>query len=494
MTSYLCISIRFLQPYAHGRGENGEPEWPPSPLRAFQALVAALAGRFNERRTLERALPALQWLEEQPVPEIVAASSAVSTAPRRVYVPDNTTDVLVSAWKKGDVTKPAVRTDKLVRPTHLNGDAVHYLYRLADGDCPHIDVLRDASRSMTHLGWGIDMVAGDTRIISHDEAGELVGKRWRSAPIGGVPLRVARRGTLSDVMQRHTAFLARLTKGVFAPVPPLKVFRVCSYVRDDEPLPLPYRVFELRDIEGERFRYPHRRLIHIAGMVRHLAIDAMKTSSPAGVPDNWIESYIAGHAAAGAGEHRQVSYLPLPSIGHAHADPGVRRVMIVAPPAHADWLDHLARRLAGQMLEPLRGDEFAGCEPPLLVPVRRDNIARFYTQPANVWASVTPVILPGHDDHKPQKTRKLIEKALAQSGIEQPCEFEWGPYSRWPKSYSAHKYDREKRPTGYIRPDHLMSQTAVHLTLRFNDNLQVPGPLAIGAGRHCGFGLMAAVD
>jgi CRISPR-associated protein Csb2 len=39
-----------------------------------------------------------------------------------------------------------------------------------------------------------------------------------------------------------------------------------------------------------------------------------------------------------------------------------------------------------------------------------------------------------------------------------------------------------------------MSQTAVHLTLRFNDNLQVPGPLAIGAGRHCGFGLMAAVD
>ena len=52
MNSFLCITIRFLQPYAHGRGEEGEPEWPPSPLRVLQALVAAGAGRWNERRTL----------------------------------------------------------------------------------------------------------------------------------------------------------------------------------------------------------------------------------------------------------------------------------------------------------------------------------------------------------------------------------------------------------------------------------------------------------
>jgi len=165
--------------------------------------------------------------------------------------------------------------------------------------------------------------------------------------------------------------------------------------------------------------------------------------------------------------------------------------MIVAPAGDNAWLDHLARYLAGRMLEPLRGDEFADREPPILVPARHDNIARRYTQPANVWASVTPVILPGHDDRKPDKTRKLIEKALAQSGIDQPCEFEWSAFSRFPKSLSAHKYDRQNRPAGYIRPDHLLTQTAVHLTVRFNEGVEVPGPLAIGAGRHCGLGILA---
>ena len=49
MTTYFCISVRFLLPYSHGRDENDEPEWPPSPLRAFQAIVAASAGRWNEQ-------------------------------------------------------------------------------------------------------------------------------------------------------------------------------------------------------------------------------------------------------------------------------------------------------------------------------------------------------------------------------------------------------------------------------------------------------------
>lgn len=79
-------------------------------------------------------------------------------------------------------------------------------------------------------------------------------------------------------------------------------------------------------------------------------------------------------------------------------------------------------------------------------------------------------------------------------GIEQPWEFEWSAFSRFPKSFSAHRYDRDGRPTRYVRPDHLVSQTAVHVTLRFKDGLKMPGPIAIGAGRHCGFGLFAAAE
>ena len=196
MTSYLCISVRFLQPYSHGRDENGEPEWPPSPLRAFQAIVAASAGRWNERRRINHAFAALQWLEAQPLPDIVAAVGIASDVRCQFYVPDNTADLIVPAWKRGEITKQAKRTEKVVRPTHLAGEAVHYLYSLPDGQCPHSDILSAAARSITHLGWGIDMVVGDARILSGDQVASLDGHRWQPTPVGGTPLRVPTNGTL----------------------------------------------------------------------------------------------------------------------------------------------------------------------------------------------------------------------------------------------------------------------------------------------------------
>jgi CRISPR-associated protein Csb2 len=337
------------------------------------------------------------------------------------------------------------------------------------------------------------MAVGDANVISPEEAGQLLGVRWRPVANGGTPLRAHRSGTLDDLVRKHIGFLNRVSDKGFSPVPPLHVFDVVGYGREDEPPGRPWRVFELRNIDGSRFRYPHRRLIHIAGMVRHLALAAMEVSRPEGVAENWVETYVAGHAGTDS-DHRQFSYLPLPSAGRDYTDPGVRRVIITAPVGDEAWLDHLARRLAGEQLKPLRGDEFAGCDPPLLVPMprrARDGVVNCYTEPASVWHSFTPVILPGHDDHKPEKTRALVERALRQSGIDQACEFEWSAFSRFARSYSAHKYDGQNRPQGYFRPSYLNGLTAVHLSLRFKEDVAVPGPLAIGAGRHCGFGLMA---
>jgi CRISPR-associated protein Csb2 len=41
MTRQLCISVNFLDPLFHGKADGGESEWPPSPLRVFQALLAS---------------------------------------------------------------------------------------------------------------------------------------------------------------------------------------------------------------------------------------------------------------------------------------------------------------------------------------------------------------------------------------------------------------------------------------------------------------------
>ena len=47
MQSQLSITITFLDGTYHGREDDGVPEWPPSPLRLFQALVRTGAARFN---------------------------------------------------------------------------------------------------------------------------------------------------------------------------------------------------------------------------------------------------------------------------------------------------------------------------------------------------------------------------------------------------------------------------------------------------------------
>src|SRR5579859_1711384 len=116
MASDLRITARFLLPYSHGRGEGGQPEWPPSPLRLFQALVASSLGREPDARRREESAETLRWLERQRAPEIIAAS-ALPCAPYRLFVPDNIGD------------KVAKRTEKDSRPLRLRGDAVHYVFR-----------------------------------------------------------------------------------------------------------------------------------------------------------------------------------------------------------------------------------------------------------------------------------------------------------------------------------------------------------------------------
>ena len=238
-------------------------------------------------------------------------------------------------------------------------------------------------------------------------------------------------------------------------------------------------------------------------MVRHVAIQRMQSDPPSWIEDHpdWINRVVRGKRdVSAADEHRQLSYVPLPSIGHQHADAMIRNVMLIAPLGMDHELAYLAERLNGEFLNPEGVPE--SCEsdskPQISEPIEllkfnppaRKFIATRYLGTSKVWQTVTPVILPGHNDHKPQKTVKLIERALQQSGIETPCEFNWQSIPFLKNCLSAHKYDRHGRHTGYHRPAHLKHLTAVHVRLTFTHS--VPGPITIGAGRHCGFGLFAA--
>lgn len=498
MSDFLRISVRFLEPFFHGRQDGGQPEWPPSPLRLFQAVVAAAARRYPTEEEFERCQTLLHWMENLPAPTIVTPHHQYGRA-YRLYCPDNLGDRVASSWSRGGNASLAdSRTEKDVRPTHLlDGNDVHYLWP-SDADAKsRLRELREILHSISHLGWGIDHVVVDADLLDKGEAERLSGVKWVTENLtGSTQLRCPTSGTLQALIRRHSRFLRRIGidergEQFFNPVPALTTFRTVHYRPASQVPPRPFAVFQLQgDSENKPFSYAQSKFIHIAGMVRHLAIKSLKQSLPRDVDDHWLESFVAGHVL-NPENHQQFSYVPLPSIGATHADHAIRRVMVIAPHGAQHWLDHLVNLLSGQQLEATAETRWSG--PPTLVHVRGDNVTRNYTGVSKTWASVTPVILPGHDDHKPAKTQRLIEKALVQSGIDQKCEYEWSPFSYFRKSLSAHKYGKDKKPSGYIRPDYLMRQTAIHLKLTFPDEAVIPGPLTIGAGRHCGFGLMAEI-
>ena len=496
-TRFLCITVRFLHPIAHGRGEMGVPEWPPSPLRLFQALVAAAAARWNERERLQSAVESFRWLESFGPPLVFAGRGVPSNSPYRLYVPDNVADKVANSWKLGNNADiSSFRTEKDVRSTHLAANTVVFAYTMPDEfefSNHHFEIIRDSARSITHLGWGVDTVIGNAELLTGDQTLELDGDRWEVASDKSLTqLRVPVVGTLDALIRRHDAFLHRLSFEGFRPVPPLTEFATVGYRRASDIPHRPYVVFQLVAPDGRSFSYPQERLIHIHGMVRHLAIESMKHACPSGTPANWVASYVRGKVQPGEVMHRQFSYIPLPSIGHVHVDPSIRRMMITAPPGDGNWLKFLCDRLQGQQLrpDPERGPYLPHA--PLLIRSTSNAVTNHYLRLSKSWASVTPVILPGFDDGNSAKTKKLIKKALIQSGIEVPCEFEWRSISWFPKSHTAHKSDKHGHPIGYIRPTHLMQQSSVHLRLRFEQECH--GPLTLGAGRHCGFGLMAACD
>jgi CRISPR-associated protein Csb2 len=527
MAKHLCISIHFLGGEFHGRGDHGESEWPPSPLRLFQALVAAgarLEGGIRQE--------ALQWLERQSAPSIVSSGrAAVQPRGYRTYVPDNVGDIVATAWAKGaekDIS--GFRTDKFIRPLYLEeGAGVHYLWHLPGSAEPDIALLVSMARAVSHLGWGIDLVVADAAVLTDKQTSRLNGERWLpSESLGGNPLRVPVAGTLEDLKTRYEAFLERvsLDSRVFKPVPPLTRFTLTTYRRVSEMTRPPFAVFALRrpDDRGFAAFAPTRRGLHLSGMLRYVARQP-DFAATLGWDDNKVASFILGHGEPrGDGTHVPVGdcrlvILPLPSIEYRGAKKGktvgaIRRVLVTV----RGTIDNAE---FGRMVNNLEGRELIDEKTGQVVAFLRrqlDNdgaITSYFTE-SSAWTSVTPVILPGYDD--PGKLRRrlntgkltagekanivlklearidsLLRKALRQAGC--PDETVNNAQLQW-------------RGAGFIRGVDLASQYAVpdqhrrhrrlHVRIDWQNPegrpLELPGPFCVGGGRFTGLGLFTAVD
>ncbi|MFO1321357.1 MAG: type I-U CRISPR-associated protein Csb2 [Burkholderiales bacterium] len=506
MSRHLVLSFRFLSPWFHGRGDEDAPEWPPSPLRAFQALVAAAA----RAGTLESTRSALTWLEQCTAPLIVASEAVESAAGYRLSVPHNQMDFVGGQWSRGAEGDPAKhRTMKNVRPHRLPEDAVvHYAWKL-EGDAPLAPALIAATRSVVALGWGIDQVVGDGAVVDDAHLADLASqlKTWEPRTDGRRSLRAPVKGTLDDLERRHAAFLARTSfaEPTLRPPPSLSAFAVTHYARADQPTVTEVAAFALMRIDADNFRAfdTASRGMAVAGMLRH----AVRTAAErAGWDEARLLASVLGH---GRGDEPRMLLVPVPSIeprgGGADVVGAVRRVIVFSTDVRSADAAWAANALGGMDLI----DEGTGeVQAVLAATSPNDRVLKRYLSESFAWATVTPLVLPGYDDpgavrirlrkttsaeeqklllERLMKRREaLVRKALRHAGLGAELTF------------SA---DIEMRETGFFAgvekasrfavPSHITKSPRLHVKLTWP--VKVAGPLCIGRGRFSGLGLFAAL-
>jgi CRISPR-associated protein Csb2 len=504
----LLISVRLLDNRYHGLTDNGErAEWPPSPFRLFQALVA---GNARGIRLSSDVVEALQWLEKLDPPQIVAPKTEIGQV-ILTYVLNN--------------TEGRSRTPKVIRPTLLNGDRlIQYLWKFdpnVERSRKNADLIAKASRHIRALGWGIDMAFGHGEII--DAAPPELQSRIQYIPADeddaiGIDFRSPRPGSLASLQECYAQYLNRFESNETTQLESGgPIYHLQPYLIGKS---RPRVVFKLLDDNLDTARYPQALLTHIAAVVRHTAIECMKDGRNApswmseGERGPWVSRFVRGKNDPPRDDHQQISYVPLPSIGHEHSDAMIRNVMLIAPIGRERELEYVAARLDGASLQFKDTGEECDTDTPPRVPlpqsIQRFNppkgkfIDKCYLGRSKVWQSVTPVILDEHIHRKtreandgqkikyrdPEDFRRLIILALHRADIETPCRFIWQTLPFYRNCLTAHRYDPNKRPN-YLLPKRLDGKTAVHLRIEFEQS--IPGPITLGAGRHCGFGLMAGI-
>lgn len=483
MNLHLCISVTFLDPLFHGWGDE-EPEWPPSPMRLFQALLAgARTGCRGVDWNGERKA-AFRWLESpQRQPPLVIAPVArrqrhhESRSGRyTLFVPNNDSD------RKPD------RQDRLASKVAwphvlLDGRTIHFAWPIEDGGTARAraEVLCREARSLLALGWGIDQVAGNGLILTDRELAALPGERWRGWSThrpGAQTWRVPTDGSLAELEEVHQSFLRRIEGKKYYPPTKVSRFDVVNYTSASTPPPRSYAVFEL----AEGFAFRPESAAAIAAMLRSLTY-AYASADTHAFPQG-AESYVVGRITKQEENLARFSYLPLPTIGHEHADGMIRRVLIAEPVGteglHARWARGRLRNATlrdgsggdcGMLLDPWRP--------------RSCSILRRYCGTEKTWCSVTPVILPGSDDRRHGKAEKLILVAIDHAGIP-ISEIECLALRKVPFWRGARHAER------YRVPEYLRRYGRWHLHLVFKKAMS--GPVAIGAGRHVGLGLLACSD
>ncbi|MCS6305766.1 MAG: type I-U CRISPR-associated protein Cas5/Cas6 [Nitrospira sp.] len=479
----LSLSVTFPSRRYHGRRGERVLEWPPSPLRLFQALIAGShRGAYGivNQDVRDRAL---KWLESLRPPTIEIGQVTEEGKEYTNYLPNN------------DDMLDHIRTPKpMLAKVLIGSERVIYRWEVADDEDARTNasVICAIASLVTHLGQHQDIVYAHGRVADVEtpspqvsqsrclfEPTKRIGGKWHSP----------NRGALRAYQKRYRGVLSG-DSPLDYPIPSHSVdYRPSRFISFDTPLAL----FELWQLDDARLKFEPRDFRQASAMVRHAILEHFKQQSFVNYyGKDLVCRLVAGHepqigpsekVRSYDGDH--FGYVPIPSLDRSfNADGYIRRVLVIG----YGCTDGKARELFTDVQRLTSGALKDGGTPigrfqPVEDPLS-DSVLNFFLgsheSPSNTWRTVTPIILPGHR-RRGRSEAALIVAALNRLGIKSESIDSIATFRGPIVPKTSHALDY--RVKGY-----LSDTQRFHAEITFNK--PVIGPLVVGRGRYAGFGLM----
>ena len=504
MPDALLFTLRF-----HNGRYHGAEDWPPSPARLFQALVAGVArGAALEPDDVE----ALKWLESLDPPAI-AAPTMRNGQRYQNFVPNNDLDA-----KGGDPGRIGeIRVDKLIRP-RLFDAAISLLYRWRFENDPdgQARTLVKIAKRLYQLGRGVDMAWAQAEILDMEEAerrlDEHGGTLHRPTESNsGVLQACPGTGSLKSLIERYKAMGERFHPEVKGrkiqyafTQPPKPRFRQIAY--DSPPALLLYDLRHLAKT-SEFQPWPLTGIAKLTETVRDAAAERLA----AALPDKAAcIKRVFGRVRdlSTADKAQRIRIAPLPSIGHPNAESSIRRVLVEIPPNCPLPVSDLKWAFSGLHLgtDPKTG-EIRDDSLPMLIEADdwrmpdHYGVGRNGKQTFHLWRTVTPAALPERaarrrsDPARRNETAKgarerLEEETKAAGAVRQALR-----HAGIETAVAAVRVQREPfrargaRAEAFARGTRFSRHRLWHVEVAFTEPRD--GPVLIGDGRYLGLGLMA---
>lgn len=508
----LTLGIQYLTgcAVASDVDNRSRVEWPPHPGRVFMALAAAHFQTGED--PAERA--ALEWLEQQPSPQIKAPAYDERAAVTQ-FVPVN--DVA------GPATAPIQSAPGFSRKRQPRefarawiGEKGVFLHWPEAEPSQHFNALKRLCEKVTRIGHSTSLVQmwasneapempanwipADARAIEHFRVtgpGALwyLQQRFNRHEVDSYVQLVAAAADTSDKNRQRKAKLT-IKKNFLGKTPTrlrpeMSITQGYAPSADSKATERPGTVFDPRFLVFalQREDGPYRHLdpsatLQLTGRLRESLLSQLGVDVP---------EVLSGHRDSHPSERPHLSIFALPFVGQEHAHGGILGIG-VAVPRDIDGVD--CQKLLNALTKIRQNGLKLGAlgkwrlEAPGDTPwldTLRDRVWTGYPNGVRQWATVTPYVF---DRHAKAKERTAHQAELANS-IRQSwervrqspnvsVEVVITPVSAHLGAPAAHEFPRLQRKDG-------SECRHTHAILIFSE--PVVGPVLLGAGRYRGYGL-----